>query len=384
MANLSGLSLTDPYITRFVNDVADIMKLEVLQSLYHQQDPANFPLRLTKFTVGGKIKRQYDSVGMVMRRYLDKPPGGKRALFFNQPAEKTSTGRGKVGLSINIARPIFPIELKNLTHKLGVDFKNQKYVLSQTKVKQVFSYFQPEYAVRSIDAIKALLEDIESGESGNNVVLNQLLKFEVEKVKCVDETDPEFLGKDHIHMGGTQVDDKENQVKIGQVEVGDFNDGDFALYNPPYELSSFPLDEKYPKDFAIFLSIAEKDNGGFADFLSELYDAIKAELELIFAALGAWAGAEIGAVIGSSVGTTIGGPIGTILGTIAGFILGAVVGWIVSALRDDIFEPQIASIHLPTGDATFEGGSLTSPSMTLVYIGHGGKYKLVYRWRIVR
>jgi len=111
---------------------------------------------------------------------------------------------------------------------------------------------------------------------------------------------------------------------------------------------------------------------------------IKAEVVLIFAALGVAAGAAIGAAIGGSVGTAVGGPIGTIIGVLAGLILGALVGWIASLLQDDIFEPQVATVTLPDAAATFAGNGLISPILSFNFEDYGGKYRVKYSWELRR
>jgi hypothetical protein len=68
----------------------------------------------------------------------------------------------------------------------------------------------------------------------------------------------------------------------------------------------------------------------------------------------------------------------------SGLILGALVGWLVSALQDDIFEPQVSTVTLPSASSTFDGGSLTSPTLSFTYEDFDGKYRVYYSWQIVR
>lgn len=132
------------------------------------------------------------------------------------------------------------------------------------------------------------------------------------------------------------------------------------------------------------VALAEKDNGGLSQFINELWDAIKDQVQLILTAVGAAAGLAAGTAIGGTLGTAVGGPIGAIIGVAAGAIIGALVGWLIGALKDDIFEPQSAALRLPVHDSTFAGGSLTSPTMTLDFRDHGGHYRVYYSWQITR
>ncbi|MFN8535204.1 MAG: hypothetical protein U0556_16830 [Dehalococcoidia bacterium] len=369
LATLSRSTIADPVVRQFVDTTADLMKWEVIQALSAQRDPAAIPVRLAPLSVGHTPK-QAPSVGDVVTRWYTKQPAAKRKVILtNALSPATITPR-----------------LKAVGRDMNIDLKSSKYVLAQVDVKVAYPFFDRGFGDRLVDRIRDLLDEIEHANgSGGSIVTNRGLKFELEEVKCIDETDPEFFGKDTIAMGGTAVDDAETVTTINQFTVGDFDDGDVKSYAPRRELKSFSLGNgAYPKTFAIFLSIAEKDAGGFSDFLRELYEAIKAEVVVILTALGAAAGAAIGAAIGGTIGTTIGGPIGTIIGVVAGLILGALVGFLVEVLRDDIFEPQVATVTLPAQDSTFEGGGLLSPALSFVYEDHGGKYRVRYRWRIVR
>ena len=117
--------------------------------------------------------------------------------------------------------------------------------------------------------------------------------------------------------------------------------------------------------------------------MNDLYEAVKAEVYAILVQLGAMAGAAVGAAVGASLGTALGGPIGALLGAIAGFILGAIIGWIISWSKDEIFEPQVASLTLPSAAATFDGGALVSPTQSLSFADFGGRYKVKYSWELV-
>ncbi len=307
----------------------------------------------------------------------------------------------------------------------GINMESAKPVLEQVDLKQQFAYINDTtFSEKAMDSMvlelgsielaspaltrKALLEHelknielkvgglppnwlrdffarIEKDEPKKPIVLNKGLHFRVHEVRCVKETPPAWAGSDEISWGGATVDDKGNAAKINEKFVrGDFDSGERKAYNPPEVIRTFALDAKYPKDFMVTLSLAEKDGGGLSKFIEELYQAIKAELQVILTALGAAAGAAIGAGIGGSVGTAIGGPLGTIIGIAAGAVLGALVGWLVGVLKDDIFSPQASSLHLPDGAATFAGGALTSPKASFNFRDHGGHYRVVYDWHLTR
>lgn len=374
LASLAPTQVQDPIINKFVDMVSDIMKLSILQTMTAQRKPSNI-LQLKPLTVGGKVAKSYNSVGMVMASRLKQLPEENRRKILENSAKPTT----------------FNPRLQMAAQQMKVNFDAPQYALEQIKLKSRFEFFNESYAKRLSVSVTDLAEQLQIIDepqalalAAPAIVLNKGLKLRLHEVKCIDETDPEIFGKDEIAMGGTAVNDREVATKIAEFKVGNFDDGDVKKYNPVKILKSFDLTGSYPKTFTAFLSIAEKDNGGFGDFLTELYEAIKAELHVILTAVGAAAGGAFGILLGGSVGTVVGGPIGTVIGIVSGLILGALVGWLASVFQDDIFEPQLAAIELPKADSTFAGGSLTSPLMRFVYAGHGGRYLVRYSWQIVR
>ena len=223
-------------------------------------------------------------------------------------------------------------------------------------------------------------------EPTEEIRLNQGLKFLLHRVKCVDETNPEWPGGDEIAMGGTAVNANAEIRKINEFRVRNgFDDNESKYYSPPKLLNNYNLEKiNYPADFLMILALAEKDSGGLSTFITKLWESIKDEVTVIMTSVGAAAGAAAGAAIGGTVGTSIAGPLGAVIGLAAGAILGALVGWLIGVLKDDIFEPKSAALHLPTHDSTFKHGSLKSQTMTLNFRDHGGYYRIYYSWEIVR
>ncbi|MGH2602611.1 MAG: hypothetical protein ACRDJ9_24905, partial [Dehalococcoidia bacterium] len=77
-------------------------------------------------------------------------------------------------------------------------------------------------------------------------------------------------------------------------------------------------------------------------------------------------------------------PAGAIIGIVAGLVLGAIISWLAETFKDDIFEPQVAVLSLPTADATFEGGALQSLEEGLSFVDFGGNYTVSYTWALAR
>jgi hypothetical protein len=317
--------------------------------------------------VGGKKKKEYKGVAEVVHGRINgkKADEIKAIVFDNGPRSAFAKS---------------PYLNKTLT-----DFKVATSSFQKMDFKANFAYVNDDLFIKGI-ALPFDLPDFSdrfktpgatSSDGGSATVTSQaahVLKLMLKKVKCLDETDPEWWGKDEIAVGGVAVDDKQVETKITPFSAGSFNDGDSKSYNPDKVLKSFTLDATNPSTFFAFLTLAEKDGGGFADFIQELYEAIKAETQLILTALGAAAGAAIGAAIGGSIGTTIAGPLGTVIGIAAGVILGALVGWIVELLKDDIFDPQITAITINRNEP------FTGPVQKLTYRDFGGSYYIQVYW----
>jgi hypothetical protein len=390
-------------LKKFVEKTVEMLKLSVVQGFNRTMNPQLYRFKPKELTVGGRVPVNYPSVALVASERLK-----------SLDPQKVNAVRLALGREDSITTAI---------RARGIDMRSEKSVAEQVDLKQIFDFVNEstfseaamEGMVSDLSALaeretipirEAALSDLRAlditygplfptgwiddlvgriSAGGGGAALNKGLRFRVHEVKCIDETNPEWPGSDEISWGGAAVDDKGTASKIPEKQVGSgFDDGDRKTYSPPEIIKTFALDSVYPKEFAVTMALAEKDSGGMSDFIQKLYEAIKAEVAVILAALGAAAGAAIGSAIGGSVGTAIGGPLGTIIGVAAGAILGALIGWLVSVLQDDIFAPQASSLFLYSASDTFPGGRLVSPRMEFHYRDHGGHYRIVYDWAITR
>lgn len=414
----TGAPLLSPEFQDMVDRCVELFKLDVVQGLAFAREPS---LAATR-----GIDRNPSKLGpIVAKRLSQMKPGGKR-------------GRSADATKIESAlQALYDSNVRSLARRHNVDVTSGKAVMAQIDKVQEFRFLErelgnkkrldslhenlfdvrtdmksdepadPDTVMRRLapnvnldptvmrmlaDNIRPSISALPKGVGGAAtgvvapIVVNKGLEFRVHQVKCVDETNPEWPGDDEIAMGAVAVADNGTTSKINEFMVrDDYDDGETKIYNPPRLLKSFSLTNvTYPADFLMVLALAEKDNGGMSDFLADLWEAIKDDVTAIIAAVSAAAGAAIGAGVGGSVGTAIGGPIGTIIGVVAGAIIGAIVGWIISALKDDIFTPQAAAVHLPNARSTFAGGALTSPQFTVNFRDHGGHYRVYYSWKINR
>ncbi|MEN8653348.1 ATP-binding protein [Streptomyces sp. 21So2-11] len=220
-----------------------------------------------------------------------------------------------------------------------------------------------EHRPRKLPPGTALAEETEAAVSA----LPELgkLEFRIHRVKCLDSTSE--IGKDEIYLGGTCVDESGDTKKISQFKVRSFDTGNEQVYSPPRQFTFFNLREgtNYPKSYFVTLVLAEVDWGGFANFLNDLLDKVKAK---VIAALTA--------AIGIS-----GGAIGIIIGTAVGYVVGQVFEYLKKLWGDEIFKPVTLSTIVPSLTSRW-AGKQDSPERTVTYSGYGGKYQVVYDWRM--
>ena len=197
----------------------------------------------------------------------------------------------------------------------------------------------------------------------------------VKSVHCIEETS-ELSDSDEIAMGGTATDPDGDTHKISQWMVSnDFDAGETKTYSGKGKLFhewNIVRNGHWPQTYAAILCMAEKDGGGFADFLTELWKKVGDEVQKAIA--GAVGGA-IGAALGSFFG-----PLGTAIGAAVGWLLGLLIDWIISWFEDDIIACK--TVLLVLGAATksyYDWAGLTAnpPNQFKInFNGDGGRYRV--------
>ncbi len=233
----------------------------------------------------------------------------------------------------------------------------------------------PEYAASEWSEIQQAFAATFIGPESTAPTGYTKLELRLHKVKCNDETNPEWLGDDEIALGGTAVSATGLTTKINEFVVkNNFDDGEQKVYSPPKQIKQFNLLEgiDWPKYYFVTLVLAEKDMGGLADFLNELLDSVKAQ---VISALAS--------ALGAVIGTVSGGIVGAIIGAAVGYIVGLVWEWLKSWWSDDIFSPVTASVAIPAANYNWPNGKTDSPEYTAVFSGYGGKYTVTYDWRLL-
>ncbi|MGI3202269.1 hypothetical protein ACRJ4W_35750 [Streptomyces sp. GLT-R25] len=187
----------------------------------------------------------------------------------------------------------------------------------------------------------------------------------------MEETNELF--KDEISLGGTAVDESGDADKISSFRVKSFHTGGVQTYTPPRRLVWFSLTEgpvQFPKSYFVTLVLAEVDQGGFSSFVDGLIDKVR---DAITAALGN--------AIGSQLPGGPGGPIAVLISEAIDYVVGKIFSFLKVVWQDDIFQP--ITVRTTTQSLTSRwAGRSDSPERTVTFRGHGGKYQLVYDWRM--
>lgn len=208
----------------------------------------------------------------------------------------------------------------------------------------------------------------------------------VRKVKCEDETNPEWWGNDEIALGGISTDENGDVKKIGETYVGGgFKDGKSKSYSN-WQFHWFSLNEEpfWPKKYGITFVLAEKDNGGLSDFLNKLWEKVSEKVKDAIEKALETAGAVVGGYLGSA---EIGRVIGKILGKVVAWAIGKLIDWLIGLFKDDIFKPGTSWLTVPSAHARwhYPNGTWGNPWSGIRWFrfsGYGGRYLLQYQWRL--
>ena len=199
----------------------------------------------------------------------------------------------------------------------------------------------------------------------------------IERIKCVDETNPEWWGSDEIALGGVKVDNKGTSTIIAEKYISDgFDDGDSIAYGN-WRWAGFSLTggQYWPKHYSVTFVPAERDNGGLSAALNEIWSNVKEEVKK-----------AIEKAVAGALSGYVGEAIATAIGKAVAWISGALIGWIIALWKDDLFPMFTASVNVPGMGASWKWpngtwGNPSSGTRHAHFYGHGGHYRIDYRWQ---
>ena len=125
------------------------------------------------------------------------------------------------------------------------------------------------------------------------------------------------------------------------------------------------------------LALAEKDHGGFASFLDELWSRVTLQATVFAGALYAALLSLVPSYIVAGF-PVVGVLSGLLIGILVGAAITAVFALLASWFQDDIFDPVSTAFYIPTIDTLS-----ATPTAIAYFSGHGGKYEVTYDWVVV-
>lgn len=206
------------------------------------------------------------------------------------------------------------------------------------------------------------------------------LGFYISRVKCVDETNPEWVGDDEIALAGITIDESGDIDRISERRIrNDFDDGEQRIYSPHWRYTSFNLRElpangaQWPKYYRVMMILAEKDNGGLATFLNRVYGYVRDKVKVLIAkAVSAGVSAFLGTAIGNAIGQAV------------AWVVDKLINWLIGLFKDDIFKPFTASCRVSSFNMRWGCSKSTrSPYRRAYFSGFGGKYYVEYYWKML-
>lgn len=374
---ITGGPITDPKLLALADKVKEAVIVGFQQAVGAKVDPARFKYQSSQMEL---FNKKYSPPGNVLAAQLSKKSVEVQKSTLRKLQTTAATGT----------------MLRNATVVRGLNPRLAKPVSEQVNVERDFSFMTGTNALTK-QRIDALLGHLPSSAFSaipldtHAPPRDMSILYKLSSVKCVDETGgwEERFGNDEISMSGITIDEDGLLEKIPEFVVyNHFDDGDVKTYSPAKVLKTFRANTNFakPKTFMVMLFIAEKDNGGFSDFIADVFSAIKSELTSILVrmknAAGAYITSEIAAAL--NLGANLSGPLGTIIGLLAAKILSEIQDFISAAWSDDVFPAAPGHqklLILESVTANFNG-SLSSPIEGTNYRGHGGLYQVNAGWEI--
>ncbi|MGB3441901.1 MAG: hypothetical protein WBA97_24410 [Actinophytocola sp.] len=208
------------------------------------------------------------------------------------------------------------------------------------------------------------------------------LDYRIERVKCADETNPEWPGDDEIAMGGVAVGHNGATTKVNQFTVADdFDDNEVKVYADPGKLfHRFDLTGAgaWPRTYSTVVMLAEKDGSGFADAINTVWGKVKDDvLKVIEKAVAGVLTGYLGAALAEAIGKAV------------AWLVGTFFDWLFELFQDDMFHPGTHYVYMPNryewmykNASNYGWTNFRLPTGTFTFNGHGGSYKVNVHWQV--
>ncbi|MET0463465.1 MAG: hypothetical protein ABW007_09930, partial [Chitinophagaceae bacterium] len=182
ITDVSTAQINDAQVKKFVDHVVDYLKPQIYEALYNRSE--NKPANYEPLSAGVKQAKNYKSLAAVVHeRLAAKSVDQVKAMLLDR------------GPRLELARAT------------RVNFEPEAYKDAVAKFKRTdfktdFRYVNDSLFTRRFAGILELQDDAAPGEQAASVAPASIvsaartLKLMLKTVKCVDETDPEWWGKD--------------------------------------------------------------------------------------------------------------------------------------------------------------------------------------------
>jgi len=358
---------TAPEVRALLNDVADRMKLSfTMAAAGAKPAKASDSDKLFQAIVAARPQASRQKIQARAQSLMAGPAASRQSSFGRYSALDTASYKGSDEAEITIGKAkVDGVKLKAALTRFGendavrVDARPGAFAAKKLVAIDLD-------AARKLSAVNP---DVVAGAKYKKLGLF------LNSVKCLEETS-ELSASDEIAMGGTATDPNGTTHKIGQFMVSnDFDAGETKSYSGKGKLLhewNIVKSSDWPHVYTCVLVMAEKDEGGFGNFLQELWEKVSSEVKK---AIAGAVGSAIGAALGSFFG-----PLGAGLGAAVGWLVGLLVDWIISWFADDLV--AMRTIQLSLGAATksyYDWAGLTANpanQFTMNFNGDGGRYRV--------
>lgn len=207
------------------------------------------------------------------------------------------------------------------------------------------------------------------------------LSFRIDKIRCIDETNPEWWGQDQIALAGLAVDAKGKRTPILPKSIGKgFDDGDEENFYPAlnchaFDLRSLARDWRGPQKFLVALVLAEQDRGELHTLLEATWGEVTRDVQT-----------TLESQMGPPLGAYARPWMSNFVSAATAWVLSEFFSWLTQAFEDDIFAPGFCWMTMQHPNARFTQyetwGSPRSPRLRAHYFGYGGHYAVEYHWTL--
>lgn len=249
----------------------------------------------------------------------------------------------------------------------------------QTSIRKFLDELKPQPAVVVVNPGQLPTPNQEPDQAPNIALDGDLISglhykklwLTIHSVYCREVTSGP--GSDEISMGGVRITPVGNTALINQFVVGtDFDEGETKNLNKVFASWNLETDSTgFPYLYPVVMVMAEKDDGGFYQFLKSLWEKVDDEVKSAVAGL---------------IGVAIGAAIGSVVGAIAGFVVGVFIAWLLELFnnKDDIV--AVLPLTMSLGACTksyYEWAELITPKKYVFkFNGDGGRYDVTCSYKV--